>query len=168
MHDTFIPVYVGSSQHSRDTQQSHQLAACARATDARAPARQGFADARAPPQIAVDLPHTAQPIRCRPLADGCKPLQPGNMSEATVTSCSSSPWRCRTSGLTKSTQGKSARTYVATQACTNQQTMTAGKYWGLTHTRALKLRICKTCVSANLPLRLRSTAIGNLVSELVQ
>ncbi len=136
MHATVIPANVGGSQHSRNTQ-SYQLAACARATGARAPARQGFAVARAPPQTAVDPRHAAQPT-CRPVADGCKRLQPGNMSEAAVVSCFSSPCffslrRCSTLGLAKTTQSYSARTYVATQACTSQEAMTARTYWGLAH-----------------------------------
>ena len=142
MHATVDPINVDGSQHSRNTQKSYQLAACARATGARAPARQGSADARAPPQIAVDPPHAAQPTRCRPVADGGKRLQPGNMSEAAVVSCFSSPsffspWRCSTSA--KSTQNNSVRTCVATQACTNQEIMTPRTYWGLAYTLGYKL-----------------------------
>ena len=123
-------VSVGDSQHSRNTQHSYQLVACARATGARAPARRGFADARAPPHIAVGPRHAAQPTRLRPVADGCKRLQPDNMSEAAVVSCFSllcfsSPWRCSTSGLANTTRSSSARTYVATQACTNEETRRA-------------------------------------------
>ncbi len=125
MHTTVVSVNFGGSQHSRTTQ-SYQLAACARAAGVRAPARQGFAAALAPPQIAVDPRHAAQPARCRPVADGCKQLQPDNMSEAAVVSCSSSPCfssprRCSTSGLTEITQSNSARMYVATKACTKRR-----------------------------------------------
>lgn len=125
MHATVVSVNLSGSQHSRTTQ-SYQLAACARATGVRAPARQGFAAALAPPQIAVEPRHAAQPARCRPIADGCKRLQPGNMSEAAVVSCSSSPCfssprRCGTSGLAKITQSNSAGTYVATKAYTKRR-----------------------------------------------